>query len=602
MYNRQPIGEILVEMGKVEEEAVEQALRRQKEGADERLGELLVEMEAASTEDVMEALARQLDYPFEASIDGDETDLELLDDLELSHARNNRVLPYGRRDGQILVATDDPLDVETLDEIRFMSDSEILPVVVPTGNLLDAINAAFDRKNRQLGDGLDELEEAESPTAEEGSIDINDLLDESDDEEAPVIRFVNNLFVQAVRERASDIHIEPEEQDLTVRFRIDGVLKEVTSPPKKFHSSIVTRIKIMAGLDIAEKRIPQDGRIRVKMAGKDIDVRVATAPSVHGERITMRLLDKSAVLLDVRDIGLLPDDEESLLELIHRPHGIILVTGPTGSGKTTTLYSSLSEINEPDINILTIEDPVEYQLEGISQMQVNPKINLTFATGLRSYLRHDPDVIMVGEIRDLETAEMATQASLTGHLVFATLHTNDAPSAFTRLIDMGVEPFLVSSTVIASIAQRLVRRLCPNCKVAYEPEPELLEDIELTPEQVEEAGGQIYKARDGGCEECLELGYKGRTAIFEILTVDDEIRQLVTQREDASVIKRSAIDRNILRTLRHDGALKILQGLTSIEEVLRVTQEDSGEVDEKMETVPSGEAGEPDAATTPEVQ
>jgi general secretion pathway protein E len=599
MYNRKRIGEILIEAGKVERSDVEEALDRQKHGAEERIGQILVDMEAVSNRDVLEAVARQLDYPFEEDLDGEEVDLDLIDELELGYSRKNKVIPYGRENGLVLVATDDPLDVEVLDEIRFMTDAEILPVVVPTEELMDAINNAFDRKNRQLGDGLDELEEAESPSAEEGSIDINDLLDASDDDEAPVIRFVNNLFVQAVREGASDIHIEPEEQDLTVRFRIDGVLKEVTSPPKRFHSSIVTRIKIMAGLDIAEKRVPQDGRIRLKMAGKDIDVRVATAPSVDGERITMRLLDKSAVLLNLEDLGLMPDDEETLTDLIHRPHGIILVTGPTGSGKTTTLYSSLSEINEPDINILTIEDPVEYQLEGISQMQVNPKINLNFATGLRSYLRHDPDVIMVGEIRDLETAEMATQASLTGHLVFATLHTNDAPSAFTRLIDMGVEPFLVSSTVIASIAQRLVRKVCPNCKVPHDPEEDVLRELGLEGQQLERAKQQsnIYRAREGGCEECLELGYTGRTAIFEILTVDDEIRHLVTQEEDASVIKRSATDRKIMRTLRMDGAMKVLQGVTTIEEVLRVTQEDTGEVQKKKDAMPPGT----DAAT-PEVQ
>jgi general secretion pathway protein E len=310
------------------------------------------------------------------------------------------------------------------------------------------------------------------------------------------------------------------------------------------------------------------------MAGKDIDIRVATAPAVHGERITMRLLDKSAVLLDIRDIGLMQDDQNKLLKLIHRPNGIILVTGPTGSGKTTTLYSSLSEINQPDKNILTIEDPVEYQLEGISQMQVNPKINLNFATGLRSYLRHDPDVIMVGEIRDLETAEMAIQASLTGHLVFSTLHTNDAASAFTRLMDMGVEPFLVSSTVAAAIAQRLVRRLCPDCKEPYHPDESVLEEIGLNPNDVEQAGGHVFKAHEGGCEECVGLGYRGRTGIYEILTVTDRVRNLVMERDDASKIKRVA-QQEEMHTLRQDGALKVLDGITSIEEVLRVTQEDS---------------------------
>jgi general secretion pathway protein E len=573
MYNRQRLGEILIQRGHVTADAVDKALRQQRDKGG-LIGQILIAMEAASEKQVMEAVAEQLDYPFQAELDAEAIELELLEKLQLGYSRENRVLPFDVRDGYILVATDDPLNVEALDEIRFLSGKEVLPVVVPTSPLRDAINKAFDRKSRQLGAGLDELDEAESPHAEDASIDINDLLDAGDDDEAPVIRFVNSLFVQAVRERASDIHIEPGEKDLTVRFRIDGVLKEIAHPPKRFHSSIITRVKIMAGLDIAEKRLPQDGRIRIKMAGKDIDIRVATAPAVHGERITMRLLDKSAVLLNVRDIGLKESDQQTLLKLIHRPNGIILVTGPTGSGKTTTLYSSLSEINTPDKNILTIEDPVEYQLEGISQMQVNPKIKLNFATGLRSYLRHDPDVIMVGEIRDLETAEMAIQASLTGHLVFSTLHTNDAASAFTRLIDMGVEPFLVSSTVIASLAQRLVRRLCSNCKEPYVPDATVLEEVGLTKTDLDRVGGHVFRAREGGCEECISLGYRGRTGIYEVLSVEDSVRNLIMNRDDASNIKREACHHG-MDTLREDGAVKILQGQTSIEEVLRVTQEDS---------------------------
>ncbi|MFW5967994.1 MAG: type II secretion system ATPase GspE [Persicimonas sp.] len=573
MYNRQRLGEILIQNGCITSEQLQAALRQQ-EANGGLIGEVLMNAGLVDEEDVMRALADQLDYPFEKEIDAEAIDLHLIEELELGYSRENGVLPYDEMDGMVLVATDDPLNVEALDQVRFLTGKEVLPVVVPTTPLRDAINSAFDRKSRQLVAELDELDEAESPHAEDASIDINDLLDAGDDDEAPVIRFVNSLFVQAVRERASDIHIEPGEQDLTVRFRIDGVLKEIAHPPKRFHSSIITRVKIMAGLDIAEKRLPQDGRIRIKMAGKDIDIRVATAPAVHGERITMRLLDKSAVLLDVRDIGMKETDQQTLLKLIHRPNGIILVTGPTGSGKTTTLYSSLSEINQPDKNILTIEDPVEYQLEGISQMQVNPKINLNFATGLRSYLRHDPDVIMVGEIRDLETAEMAIQASLTGHLVFSTLHTNDAPSAFTRLIDMGVEPFLVSSTVISAMAQRLVRRLCPNCKEPYMPEETVLEEVGLTRESIERAGGHVYRAREGGCEECLELGYRGRTGIYEILKVEDEVRNLIMNRDDASNIKRVACSHG-MDTLREDGAIKVLEGITSIEEVLRVTQEDS---------------------------
>ena len=575
MYNRQKLGEILIDMGKLEPGQLDHALSAQAEKGG-RIGELLVQMQFVDEGDVVRALARQLDYPCEMEIDADEVDLDLLESFELGWTREHGVLPYDERNGQVLVATDDPLEVEVLDEVRMMlSGDDIMPVVVPTTNLQEAINEAFDRKSRRLGGGLDDLEEEESPGADDAELDINDLLDAGDDDEAPVIRFVNSLFVQAVRERASDIHIEPGEEDITVRFRIDGVLKEIAHPPKRFHSSIITRIKIMAGLDIAEKRLPQDGRIRIKMAGKDIDIRVATAPAVHGERITMRLLDKSAVLLNLRDIGMADDHLNQMLDIIFNPHGIILVTGPTGSGKTTTLYSSLSEINSPDKNILTIEDPVEYQLEGISQMQVNPKIDLDFARGLRSYLRHDPDVIMVGEIRDLETAEMAIQASLTGHLVFSTLHTNDAAGAFTRLTDMGVEPFLVSSTVICTMAQRLVRRLCPECREAYRPNTEALSEIGITQDEIDEhAGGHIYKAGDDeDCEACLGLGYKGRMGIYEILGVGDDVRRQVMNRADTSEIKRTAAKKGV-RNLREDGALKVLDGHTSIEEVLRVTQED----------------------------
>ncbi len=574
MYSRQKLGEILIEMGKLDPGKLDRALTVQTEKGG-RIGELLVQMEVIDEEDVTRALARQLDYPCEMSIDAEEIDLQLLEKLKLGWAREHGVLPYDERNGQVLVATDDPLQIEVLDEVRLVTGTEIMPVVVPTTNLQSAINAAFDRKSRQLGGGLDDLEEEENPHAEDASLDINDLLDAGDDDEAPVIRFVNSLFVQAVRDRASDIHIEPGEKEITVRFRIDGVLKEVATPPKRFHSSIITRVKIMAGLNIAEKRLPQDGRIRIKMAGKDIDIRVATAPAVHGERITMRLLDKSAVLLNLRDIGMANDHLETMLDLIFNPHGIILVTGPTGSGKTTTLYSALSEINSPDKNILTIENPVEYQLDGISQMQVNPKIDLDFARGLRSYLRHDPDVIMVGEIRDVETAEMAIQASLTGHLVFSTLHTNDAAGAFTRLTDMGVEPFLVSSTVICTMAQRLVRRLCPDCRQGYRPSEEELSEVGLSFQEVDEiAGGTIFKpGEDRDCETCLGLGYKGRMGIYEILGVGDSIRTLVMNRSDTSDIKKAAA-RQGMRNLREDGSLKVLDGHTSIEEVLRVTQED----------------------------
>ena len=582
MYNRERIGDILVKWGAVEPAQIERALKVQSDRGG-RIGEILVAMEACPSEKIAQALAAQLDYPFVSDIDASSIDLTLLAPLKLGFCRSNRVLPITRGARVIEVATDDPLNLEVLDEVRLLLQGEILPVVAPTPKLTDAINSAFERKNREIGAGIEDIEDEQqgSTISEDGALDMRDLIEAGDDDEAPVIRFVNSLFIQSARERASDIHIEAGERELRVRFRIDGVLKEVASPPKRFHSSIVTRIKILANLNIAEKRVPQDGRIRIKIAGNDIDIRVATAPAAHGERITMRLLDKSAVLLNLRDIGFSDDQLKSILHLVHRPHGIILVTGPTGSGKTTTLYSGLSEINSPDKNILTIEDPVEFQLEGISQMQVNPKIDLTFASGLRSYLRHDPDVIMVGEIRDAETAEMAIQASLTGHLVFSTLHTNDAAGAFTRLTDMGVEPFLVASTVISTMAQRLVRRLCPECKQAYRPTAEEMAEVGVEMEELDRSTpeGLIYRPKEGGCETCLGLGYKGRTGIYELMQVKDSVRRLVMNRADAGTITREAVEQHGMRTLRSDGALKVMKGVTSLEEVLRVTSEGLEEVE-----------------------
>ncbi|MGZ6162699.1 MAG: type II secretion system ATPase GspE, partial [Myxococcaceae bacterium] len=397
-----------------------------------------------------------------------------------------------------------------------------------------------------------------------------DLLDT--DDEAPIIRLVNSLLFRAAKERASDIHIEPMERELLVRFRIDGVLEEIIKPPKRYQNSIVSRVKVMGQLNIAEKRLPQDGRIRIKLAGRDIDIRLSTIPCTFGERIVMRLLDKNTTLLDLTDIGMARETMLGMDAVIKRSHGIILVTGPTGSGKTTTLYAALSRINTPDLNILTVEDPVEYQLQGIGQMAINPKIGLTFAAGLRSFLRQDPDVIMVGEIRDRDTAEIAIQASLTGHLVFSTVHTNDAASAITRLVDMGVEPFLVASSLTAVMAQRLVRRVCRECREAYQPTAEELKEVGLTPEAVARAGNPpIYRAK--GCEVCGRNGYRGRTGIYELLLVDDDIRQLALKNTDSSTIKRAGVKKG-MRTLLDDGARKVLAGETTLAEVLSVTQED----------------------------
>jgi general secretion pathway protein E len=437
--------------------------------------------------------------------------------------------------------------------------------------VLDAINAAYDRAADEHDTIMQGLETEDLESVAHELEEPADLLDA--DDEAPIIRLVNSLLFRAVKERASDIHINPEEKDISVRYRIDGVLREVIRAPKRFQASIASRIKIMGGLNIAEKRLPQDGRIRIKIAGKDVDVRLSTVPTNHGERIVMRLLDKSNVILDLAEIGFEPWQLKIMDGLVTRAHGIVLVTGPTGSGKTTTLYAALAKINSPDLNILTIEDPVEIPLKGIGQVQVNPKIELTFAGGLRAFLRQDPDVIMVGEIRDLETAEIAIQASLTGHLVLSTVHTNDAAGAITRLVDMGVQPFLVASSLVGVLAQRLVRVLCPDCRRPYKPTREERDQVGLSDGIWAQAGNPevIYKA--GGCPACQQTGYLGRTGIYELMLVDDDIRALILKNTDSSTIKQAATAHGMLSLTSH-GAYKVARGITTAAEVLSVTAED----------------------------
>ena len=396
----------------------------------------------------------------------------------------------------------------------------------------------------------------------------SDLL-ESDDE-APIIRLINALLTQAVKENASDIHIEPYENRLVIRFRVDGVLREVLQTKRGVATLVVSRIKVMSKLDIAERRLPQDGRISLRIAGRAVDVRVSTLPSGHGERVVLRLLDKQAGRIELTSLGMDPRTQEIMDEIIHKPHGIVLVTGPTGSGKTTSLYACLSRINSPEKNIITIEDPIEYQLRGIGQMQVNPKIELTFASGLRSILRQDPDVIMVGEIRDSETAEIAIHAALTGHLVFSTLHTNDSFGALSRLVDMGIEPFLVSSSILAVLAQRLLRTVCPSCREPYTPSTAEIARIGLRAEALE---GPIYRPAANGCRACRNTGYRGRTAVQELMVMDDEVRSLVMQKADAATIRRACTAQG-MTLLRQNGAERILKGETTVEELLRVTQED----------------------------
>ena len=563
------LGEILVRSGAVEPGAVREALAVQAEKGG-RLGEILLAQKIISEQVLAAALGAQLQLPVVERIDDRAIPDALIAAVPINFAKQHRILPLGPTDdGRVRVACADPLALGPLDDLAVLVAAPLEVVIAGGDAILEAINRAYDRGTAQAARAMDELADEDLETFAQDIEEAVDLLDAAD--EAPIIRLVNSLISQAVKEHASDIHIEPGERDIVVRFRVDGILHEKIRPPKKLHASIVSRIKIQAGLNIAEKRLPQDGRIRIKIAGKDIDIRVATAPTVHGERITMRLLDRSAVLLDLVDLGFSPDNLSMMKGLINKSHGIILVTGPTGSGKTTTLYACLSAINTPDLNILTIEDPIEYQLDGVSQTQVNPKINLTFAAGLRSFLRHDPDVVMVGEIRDLETAEIAIQAALTGHLVLSTVHTNDAPGAITRLVDMGVEPFLVASSIVGILAQRLVRTLCSSCKEPYPASEEEVRELGLSPDMI---GPKPTFWRGKGCPNCLGMGYLGRTGIYELMLPSDDIRQLILQNVDSNTIKKKAMAQG-MRTLREDGARKVLVGITSSAEVLRVTAEDA---------------------------
>ncbi|HEY0839235.1 MAG TPA: type II secretion system ATPase GspE [Vulgatibacter sp.] len=565
-----PLGEILRETAGLSAEKLSEGLSRQQE-SDARLGEILVGMKAVTEEQVLRALALQLDLPFLEKIDERTLDPELVRRIPINFAKQFKVIPLARRGRIVEVAVADPLDTAVLDQARLSLQGTLSPTVASSQTIVDAINSVFEKLSHEADALGDNLDEEENDTLAQEVEEAPDLIDSGDDE-APIIRFVNWLLKRAVKDRASDIHIEPFEKELVVRFRVDGVLKEVTKPSKRFQKAITSRIKIMGNLNIAETRLPQDGRIRIKIAGKEVDIRLSTVPTAWGESSVMRLLDKSNVLLNLEDIGFERDQLEIIDQLINRSHGIMLVTGPTGSGKTTTLYAALNKINQPDLKILTAEDPVEYQMKGVNQVAVQAKIGLTFASALRSFLRQDPDVILVGEIRDLETAEIAIQASLTGHLVLSTIHTNDAPSAITRLADMGVEPFLIASSLMGSMAQRLVRTLCKHCKQPYEPTPEELEEVGITPEIMARHGtGALMKAV--GCQECNGLGYRGRTGIYELMLIDDEIRQMILKNVDSNTIKKYAIAAGMM-PLRDHGAVKVARGTTSAAEVLRVVQDD----------------------------
>ncbi len=558
-----PLGQILLDAGLTTPESLERALMRIG-STGERLGEALVAMGVIGNEDLLRALAVQHDLAYLAR-DELPTSLPILKNLSPQYLLQNRVCPVSIEGNTLTVATSDPTNLMLIDDLRQSLSMQVKVVVSPEDAILEAIERAHAGATtplQRIVEGIDD-----TGAAGEGDEDINHLRDMAF--EAPVVRLVNLIIENALGGEASDIHIEPFEDALRVRYRIDGVLYDQESPPRRLQPAVTSRIKIMAEMNIAERRLPQDGRIRVMLHGRRVDIRVSTVPTVYGESIVMRLLDRSTIFLPLDRLGFAPEIQARFERLIKRPHGIVLVTGPTGSGKTTTLYAALDKINSPDKKIITVEDPVEYQLKGVNQIPVKPKIGLSFATGLRHIVRQDPDVIMVGEIRDLETAEIAIQASLTGHLVFSTLHTNDAPGAITRLQDMGAEPYLVSSVLEAVLAQRLVRRICSACRVPYEAAPGDLVALGLTPQEWHEP---LFHGK--GCGECRGTGYRGRTGIYELFTVTEEVRSLILRKAPTGEIRRHAAERG-MATLRGDGWAKARAGTTTVEEILRVTQEDS---------------------------
>jgi general secretion pathway protein E len=491
--------------------------------------------------------------------------IDFTQSVSIQYLKKHKIIPLITPQNPV-IAVNDPSNFQPVDDLRQILKNTNLPVILSTQDaIMAAINMAYDMSRSSAKDYFEEMNESATDDLISRIDETSDLLDETSD--APIIKLVNLLVSGAIKDRASDIHVEPYSGNLKIRYRIDGILYDILSLPRRIQSPLISRIKIMAKLNIAEKRLPQDGRIEIKIADRLVDIRVSVIPTAFGERVVLRLLDKTSNILMLSDLGMHDERIKLLNRLIKSPYGIILVTGPTGSGKTTTLYAALSTINHPEINIITIEDPIEYQMDGVGQIQVNPKIDLTFAAGLRSIVRQDPDVILIGEIRDRETAEIAIQSSLTGHLVFSTLHTNDASSAITRLIDMGIEPFLVTSSIIAIIAQRLVRVLCPHCKEVYVPDEESLANLGLDRKVVQ--NNTFYRKK--GCNLCMQTGFRGRSAIFEILIVDDEIKRLVLKTSDANQLNELALKQGMI-TLQKDGIDKVLKGITTTEEVLRVTR------------------------------
>lgn len=559
-----PTFETLIKKGTSVSEEQLQALLRTNDAKGVPLDQLISKLSFNTPEEALAELCKHLNVEYIKEIPVNDIAVDMVRGIPINYAKTQEVLPFKEEQDRVLVLTTNPLNHKALEDLRVKFGKKVHPLATTSSRIQDAINRVYEKSTAAL-EGMEDID------GEEVDLDdpVIDLLDAGDDD-APVIKLVNTLLFRAVKEKASDIHVEPYERDMVVRFRIDGVLFDIFKPPKKLQNAITSRIKVMGNLNIAEKRLPQDGRIPLKLAGKDIDVRLSSVPTAHGERLVMRLQDRSNVVLELQQLGFSPDSLVKIDALMAKTYGIFLVTGPTGSGKSTTLYAAISKINKPDINIITVEDPVEQRIHGIGQIQVNSKIGLTFASGLRSILRQDPDVVMIGEIRDLETAEIAINASLTGHLVVSTIHTNDSAGAFPRLIDMGCEPFLIATSIMGVGAQRLVRVLCPHCKEPSEPSKVELSSLEITPEMARNA--TFFKAV--GCNHCNQKGYIGRSVIQELMLITDDIRSLIMKRADGATIKKEAI-RNGMTTFRDHGIQKVLSGITTIEEVLTSTQMDA---------------------------
>jgi len=564
MRKKKLLGQILLEKGHITSEQLEEAIQLQKkEGI--RLGEALLKLDYISQNVFSHTLSEQLGLR-DVDLNKIKPDVEALNLVDRGFMREHTLIPLEITDNTLTIVMADPLNVFAIDEISKETEMNVESAVSSQAQIERAIDEQFgvvravDEMVKDMGRG-DWLEDEDKLTEK----DLTDV--EKMAEEAPIVKLVNSIILEGIEQRASDIHIEPEREGTKVRYRIDGVLQERSVLPEGTKLAVISRIKIMGSLDIAERRIPQDGRVSVKVEGRDVDMRCSVIPTIYGEKIVLRIQDPEAVIVDLDKVGMYPETLERFRRLIKSPHGVFLLTGPTGCGKTSTLYAALREINSTEDNIMTIEDPVEYPIKGINQVQINPKAGLTFATGLRSFLRQDPDKIMVGEIRDLETAEIAVHAALTGHLVFSTLHTNDASGVVVRLTNMGIEPFLVCSSVLGAIAQRLVRTICPECKTEFSPPKEVLEKF-----NIDEKDTKFYKGK--GCLNCRGTGYQGRTAIFEIFVLNEAVRRAIIEGKSADDIRKIAEDSKALTPLRDDGFKKAAEGITTLEEILRVTQEE----------------------------